>query len=189
MKRLFDICVSFAGLLLLLPLILYVALRVAASSRGPVIYSQERVGKDGKKFLMYKFRSMYNDAELNGPALSRKNDVRITPWGLAMRRWKLDELPQLWNVLKGDMSLVGPRPEREYYIRQIELKALSYAPLLRVRPGITSLGMVRFGYADNLSEMMERMRFDIVYLTERSMTLDIKILAHTLRIILKHKVR
>lgn len=187
-KRSLDIFISAAGLVILLPLLIYVALRVRFSSNGPVFYSQERVGHNGRKFMMLKFRSMYVHAENGGPQLSVNNDTRITPWGRFMRKWKLDELPQLWNVLKGDMSIVGPRPEREFYIRQIEQRQ-PYSLLLQVRPGVTSMGMVKFGYAGTVDEMTARMKYDYEYLRNRSLALDIKIMIRTLGIILTAKGR
>jgi polysaccharide biosynthesis protein PslA len=182
-KRLLDVMISTSGMLILSPLISYVAIRVRFSSKGPILYSQERVGYKGKKFRIMKFRSMYVDAETNGPRLSGYNDNRITPWGRTMRKWKLDELPQLWNVLVGEMSIVGPRPEREYYIRQLEMKHQPFTPLLEVKPGITSLGMINFGYAESVNDMMERMKYERIYLEKKSLTLDMKIMMQTLKII------
>jgi lipopolysaccharide/colanic/teichoic acid biosynthesis glycosyltransferase len=189
MKRLLDIIISISAIILLLPLIIYVAIRVKFSSRGPILYLQERVGYKGKKFTIRKFRSMYMNAESNGPRLSMNNDHRITPWGRVMRRWKLDELPQLWNVLAGEMSIVGPRPEREYYIRQLKMKEQPFEQLLEVKPGITSLGMVNFGYADNVAGMVERMKYDQLYLEKRSLTMDMMIIVRTLKIIMMPKSR
>ena len=126
---------------------------------------------------------MYVDAETNGPRLTTGNDARVTPWGRTMRRWKLDELPQLWNVLVGEMSIVGPRPEREYYIRQLEMEQQPFDRLLQVKPGITSLGMIKYGYANSISEMRERMKYDQIYLERRSLTLDMIIMVRTLKII------
>lgn len=188
-KRLLDIIISMTALILLLPLIIYVAIRVKLSSRGPILYLQERVGYKGRKFTIRKFRSMYLNAETNGPRLSMNNDHRITPWGRIMRRWKLDELPQLWNVLAGEMSIVGPRPEREYFIRQLKMKEQPFEQLLEVKPGITSLGMINFGYADNVAGMVERMKYDQLYLEKKSLTLDMMIMVRTLKIIIKPKNR
>ena len=186
-KRLLDVVLSLIALIILSPLIILVAIGVYFSSVGPILYSQQRLGYKRRKFIIYKFRSMYVDAESGGPQLSCENDPRVTSWGRFMRKWKLDELPQLWNVLMGDMSLVGPRPEREFYIRQLENDLQLFDHLLEVKPGLTSLGMIKFGYAENVHEMKERMKYDLVYIQKKSLALDMKIMAHTFRLVLTAK--
>ncbi|HNV95977.1 MAG TPA: sugar transferase [Bacteroidales bacterium] len=183
LKRLIDIFFSIIAIILLLPVYLFLALGVKMSSKGPIFYTHERIGRYGKPFNIYKFRSMYVDAEKMGPALSSKNDPRITPFGLFMRKVRLDETPQFFNVLKGDMSLVGPRPERQYFIDQIVKKAPHYTHLQKVRPGITSWGQVKFGYAENVDEMIERLKYDLIYMENMSLYVDFKIMIYTIKII------
>lgn len=184
-KRLMDIVISLIAMVALIPLYLFTAIGVMLSSKGPVLYSQERIGRRGKSFKMHKFRSMYVDAESNGPQLSSENDPRITPFGRFIRKVRLDEIPQFYTVLKGDMSLVGPRPERQYYIDQIVKRAPHYRLLLKVKPGITSWGQVKFGYASTVDEMVERLKYDILYIENMSIAMDIKILIYTALIVLQ----
>lgn len=185
LKRGFDIVFSLIALILLLPLYIFLAIGVKRSSPGPIFYRQERIGYHGKPFQIIKFRSMRDNAEESGPMLSSKSDDRITPFGKFMRQYRLDETPQFYNVLIGDMSLVGPRPERQYYIDQITERVPYYPLLLGIKPGITSWGQVKFGYAENVDEMIERLRWDILYIENMSIEMDIKILIYTVMIVLK----
>jgi exopolysaccharide biosynthesis polyprenyl glycosylphosphotransferase len=185
LKRMFDIVVAAVFLTVFLPVYVIIALFVKLTSRGPVFYSHERIGLHGKPFYIHKFRSMVVDAEKNGPALSSKNDPRITRVGLFLRKSRLDELPQFWNVLFGEMSIVGPRPERQFFIDQIVRRAPHYKHLHKVRPGITSWGQVKYGYAENVDQMIERLKYDIIYLENMSLGVDLKILIYTFLIVVQ----
>lgn len=180
-KRLCDIIAASAALVVLLPAYAAIAAAIRMQSPGPVFYRQQRIGYHKKKFDIIKFRTMTTDAEAAGPSLSSEDDPRVTPVGRFLRKYRLDELPQFWNVVRGDMSIVGPRPEREYYISQIVERVPQYSLIHQVRPGITSLGMIKYGYARNVDQMVERLVYDIMYLENISMTLDLKIIFHTVR--------
>lgn len=186
-KRAFDIVVSAAMLVLLSPLYLILTLLVWYSSKGPVFYRQERIGLHGLPFEIIKFRTMCVHAETETPQLSADNDPRITKVGKWMRKYRLDELPQFWNILRGDMSIVGPRPERRYFINQIEEKAPYYCMIYKIRPGLTSWGPIKVGYTDTLDKMIRRLNYDIVYIENMSLTLDIKIMFHTIGVIFNGK--
>ena len=187
LKRLIDVLISFSALVLLLPFFILIAVLIKRNSKGPIFYFQERIGKNGRPFEIIKFRTMIVDAEKNGPQLSNTGDQRITSIGVFFRKTRIDEFPQFLNVLKGEMSLVGPRPERQYYINLISQQEPHYLQLTSVTPGITSWGQVKFGYAENVEEMIRRMKYDLVYLKNRSLTLDFKIMFYTIIIILKAK--
>ena len=186
-KQAVDKLVSVLVLILFSPLYAYIAIGVKMSSSGTVFFRQERIGFMGRPFTIYKFRTMYADAASQGPLLTEKDDPRVTPFGRFLRKYRLDEIPQFWNILKGDMSLVGPRPEQRYYIDRIVKKAPYYYLLHNVRPGITSWGMVKYGYADTVDKMIERLNYDMMYYKNMSLTLDFTILIYTIKIVFTGK--
>jgi lipopolysaccharide/colanic/teichoic acid biosynthesis glycosyltransferase len=186
-RQFFDIIISLLALIVLSPLILILSVFIRISGKGPVIYSQDRIGKNGKPFAIYKFRSMKYDAEAGAPMLSGINEERITRIGRYLRKYRIDEIPNFINVIKGDMSVVGPRPERQFFIDQIVIRNPEFKELLRVKPGITSWGQVKYGYASNVDEMLERLEYDLDYIKNRSLWFDIKIILYTLGTILKGK--
>ena len=185
LKRFMDVSISIVAIALLSPLYILLSILVKLSSKGPIIYKQERIGLNGRPFYIYKFRSMFKDSENKGPQLSSQHDKRITPVGKLMRRSRLDEIPQFFNVIKGEMSLVGPRPERQHYINLILEQAPHYKHIKKVKPGITSWGQVKYGYAENVEEMISRLKFDLLYVENMSLLLDFKILFYTIIIMLK----
>ncbi len=184
-KRMMDITISLIALILFSWVYIILAIAVKISSKGPIFYSHERIGWHGKPFMIHKFRSMTVDAEKSGPALSSKQDIRITPLGRFLRKVRLDEIPQFYNVIMGEMSLVGPRPERQFFIDQIIQKAPHYKHLHKVRPGITSWGQVKYGYAENVDEMVHRLKYDIIYIENMSLGVDLKILIYTILIVVQ----
>ncbi len=184
-KRIIDIVVSSLSMLVLSPFLLCIALAIKFTSKGHIFYSQERIGKNGSPFQIYKFRTMVSDAERNGPQLSSTHDSRVTSVGRFLRKMRLDELPQFYNVLIGEMSLVGPRPERRHFIELIKQRAPHYSHLHRVRPGITSWGQVKYGYAENVDQMIQRLKYDVLYIENMSLAMDFKILFYTIAIVLK----
>lgn len=186
-KRTADLSISFISLILLFPLILYFYVAIKLDSKGPVIFKQKRIGKKGKPFNMYKFRTMHYRAEVGMPKLSSPDDDRITKVGRTLRKYRLDEIPQFFNIIKGDMSIVGPRPERKFFINQIINQAPYYCLLYRIRPGLTSWGPIKIGYADTIDKMVERLNYDIVYMENMNLTTDVKIILSTLEILFKGK--
>ena len=180
MKRTFDIILSIILLIVFSPVFLfcYIAVKIGG---GPAIYKQERIGKDGKPFFIYKFRSMRTDAEKEGPQLSSslEEETRLTRVGKFIRGHHLDELPQFWNVLKGDMSFIGPRPERRFFIDQIMKEDPRYECLYQIRPGVTSYATLYNGYTDTMEKMIKRLQYDLYYLEHGSFGFDLKILFKT----------
>jgi putative colanic acid biosynthesis UDP-glucose lipid carrier transferase len=187
LKRSFDILFSFIVVVAGSPVFLLLYLITKTTSKGPAFFRQERIGRNGKPFYIYKFRSMYINSEKDGPQLSKDNDPRITKWGIIIRQTRLDELPQFWNVLKGEMSVVGPRPERQHFIEKIVEKAPHYKKLLRLKPGLTSIGQVHYGYAENIDEMRTRMRYDLLYLQNINLNADMGIIYKTVKVMIKRK--
>lgn len=187
LRRGFDIIFSGTSLLALSPLLAVLAIVVKRGSKGPVIYRQERIGMHGRPFMICKFRTMAEESEPDGPVLSFDGDPRVNRVGKFLRRYHLDELPQLWNVVKGDMSVVGPRPERAYFIDQIKERDPRHRRVLDVRPGLSSWGMVNCGYASDVDKMVERLQYDLDYLDRRSPLFDLKIMIYTIKTIVKGK--
>ena len=187
LKRSFDIVFSLIAMIAGAPILLILYLVTKFSSKGPAFFEQERLGRYGKPFIMYKFRSMYVDAEKHGPQLSSENDPRITKWGKIIRSTRMDELPQFWNVLKGDMSIVGPRPERRHFAKKIIEREPNYHKLSHLRPGLTSIGQVVFGYAENVEEMCTRVQYDLLYLDGMNFQSDMHIILQTVKVMVQKK--
>ena len=187
LKRFSDIILSFFALTILSPFLIYLAIKIKVDSKGSVFYKQERIGRNGLPFNILKFRTMYPGSENGVPKLSSSDDDRVTPFGRFLRKYRLDEIPQFWNILKGDMSIVGPRPERRFYINQIIEDAPYYCLLYKIRPGLTSWGPIKIGYSDSIEKMIERLNYDIIYMENMSLLADIKILIYTIEIIFKGK--
>ena len=187
LRQVFDVLFSIVALIILSPGIIILAILIRISGKGPVIYSQDRIGKYGKPFVIYKFRSMIYNAETGNPQLSGINEERITRIGKFLRKYRIDEIPNFINVIKCDMSIVGPRPERQFFIEQILERNPDFSKLLKVKPGITSWGQVKYGYATNVDEMLERLDYDLYYIKNRSLWFDIKIFLYTIITILKGK--
>lgn len=186
-KRCFDILFSLFVMIPGFPVFVFLMIITKLTSKGPVFYAQERIGKNRKPFKIYKFRSMYVNSELLGPQLSSDHDPRITKWGRIIRKSRLDELPQFWNVLKGDMSIVGPRPERQYFIEQLIERSPNYKKLLRLKPGLTSMGQVNYGYAENVDQMCNRVRYDLIYLNNMNFNSELAVILKTIRVMTQLK--
>jgi lipopolysaccharide/colanic/teichoic acid biosynthesis glycosyltransferase len=186
-KRSFDIIFSALVMIIGFPVFILLMIITKLTSKGPVFYRQERMGRDLKPFYIYKFRSMFVNSEALGPQLSSDGDPRITQWGSIIRKSRLDELPQFWNVIKGDMSIVGPRPERQFFIEQLIEKSPNYKKLFSLKPGLTSMGQVNYGYAENLDQMRDRVRYDLVYLKNVSLNNDLNIILKTVQVMVQLK--
>ena len=185
LKKIIDFFFACLALTILSPIFIFCAFGIWFTSKGPIFYRQERIGKNGKPFNLLKFRSMYSDAEKDGPNLTKENDHRTTPFGKFLRKTKFDEIPNFLNVIIGDMSLVGPRPERQFFIDKIILVAPQYLQLQKIKPGVTSLGQVKFGYARNVDEMVKRLRFDLLYMENMSISTDLLIMYYTFVLLFK----
>lgn len=184
LKRFMDIVLSFTGLILASPILLFTAIMVKVDSRGPVFYSQERVGQYGHKFNVHKFRSMRTDAEANGPQWATKKDPRVTRIGKFLRKTRIDEIPQLWCVLVGDMSMVGPRPEREHFINQLKEEIPLYGRRLLMKPGLTGWAQVRHHYDSSIDDVKKKLLYDLYYFENMSILLDIQILIRTIWVVI-----
>jgi len=184
-KTIIDYTISAICLIMMIPVVLILIILIKITGKGPVFFTQKRIGRSGKPFAIYKFRSMHHGTEEGIPLLSGKNDNRITSLGRFMRKHKLDEIPNLINVLKGEMTLVGPRPEQPYFIEKIIQIAPEYKIIQDFKPGITSWGQVKYGYAADVDQMVERLKYDLYYIKNRSLWFDFKIALYTLVIVIR----
>ena len=184
-KRTIDLILSLSMLILLFPVILLVALIIKLDSRGPVLFSQERVGQNREPYMVHKFRSMRQDAEAKtGPVWARSDDDRITRIGHFIRKWRVDEIPQLWNVLKGEMSFVGPRPEREHFVKELESVIPYYKERFSVKPGLTGWAQVSYGYGASVEDAVEKLNYELFYIKNMSILMDLMIVARTVKTVL-----
>ena len=184
-KRIFDVVAVILGVVILSPLLLMAAILVKLTSRGPIIYTQVRVGKDGRHFYMYKFRTMRQDAEKeSGPIWAIANDSRLTPIGGFLRKAHIDELPQLINILKGEMSLIGPRPERPTFVYEFKTKIRNYENRLAVKPGITGLAQVWHRYDETIEDVKKKLKYDLLYIKKMTLWADLSILFRTVRVVI-----
>lgn len=189
-KRVFDVTFSLLVIVLILSwLTPIVAIIIFLESGERIFFTQKRVGKNGKSFKIYKFKSMRGKSPLNDPLLSIDEAKRITKFGHVLRKYRIDEFPQFFNVLKGEMSVVGPRPERQIFLDEIIKHIPKYKEIQKLKPGITSLGQIRFGYADNLDQMLKRARYDLIYLDNLSIYTDFKVILSTIKVVFEGKGR
>jgi exopolysaccharide biosynthesis polyprenyl glycosylphosphotransferase len=187
-KRFVDLLLAFIGSIIFLPLMGIIAVLVKLDSKGPVIFSQERIGQKGKIYSIHKFRSMICDAEKEcGPVWAGNDDSRITRVGKIIRKWRFDEIPQLWNVLKGDMSFVGPRPEREYFVEDLQKTIPFYRERLTVKPGLTGWAQVCYSYGSSVEDAIEKLNYDLFYIKNLSFLMDLMIVMRTIKIVLFRK--
>jgi exopolysaccharide biosynthesis polyprenyl glycosylphosphotransferase len=188
LKRSVDLILSFIGLIIFLPIVGIIAILIKLDSKGPVIFSQERVGQNRKIYRIHKFRSMISDAEKEcGPVWAGDDDSRITRVGKVIRKWRFDEIPQLWNVLKGDMSFVGPRPEREFFVEDLEKMIPYYRERHTVKPGVTGWAQVCYGYGASVDDAVEKLNYDLFYIKNLSFFMDLMIVLKTIKIVLFRK--
>jgi exopolysaccharide biosynthesis polyprenyl glycosylphosphotransferase len=188
LKRFIDIVLSLIMLICLLPLIVIVAVLIKLDSRGPAIFSQDRVGRGRRTYLVHKFRSMVDKAEQDsGPVWATEEDERITRVGRVIRKLRIDEVPQLWNVLKGEMSFVGPRPEREHFVKELEKIIPYYGTRFTVKPGITGWAQVSYGYGASVEDAVEKLNYDLFYIKNMSIFMDLMIVLRTIKIVLFQK--